>query len=113
MAVLGGAFSQAKGAFSNWWSNLIVSPEPGLVKETEVEEIASEPEEHSISVCENARAANPSVPLPNNISKVGVSSNSSKLVDPHESPISSIKVESHIDVESRNSHHEPGQIHTV
>ncbi|XP_044263498.1 late secretory pathway protein AVL9 homolog [Tribolium madens] len=25
---VGGAFSQAKGVFSNWWSNLLVSPEP-------------------------------------------------------------------------------------
>lgn len=25
---LGGAISQAKGAFSSWWSNLLVSPEP-------------------------------------------------------------------------------------
>lgn len=24
----GGAISQAKGAFSNWWSNLLVSPDP-------------------------------------------------------------------------------------
>ncbi|KAI4461492.1 late secretory pathway protein avl9-related [Holotrichia oblita] len=25
---VGGAFSQAKGVFSNWWSNLLVSPDP-------------------------------------------------------------------------------------
>lgn len=25
----GGAISQAKGAFSSWWSNLLVSPETG------------------------------------------------------------------------------------
>lgn len=25
---VGGAISQAKGAFSSWWSNLMVSPEP-------------------------------------------------------------------------------------
>ena len=25
---VGGAISQAKGVFSNWWSNLLVSPEP-------------------------------------------------------------------------------------
>lgn len=28
LVVIGGAISQAKGAFSNWWSNLLVSPEP-------------------------------------------------------------------------------------
>lgn len=32
---VGGAISQAKGAFSSWWSNLLVSPEPVLSKETE------------------------------------------------------------------------------
>lgn len=28
MFKIGGAISQAKGAFSSWWSNLLVSPEP-------------------------------------------------------------------------------------
>lgn len=27
--ILGGAFSQAKGAFSSWWSNFMVNPEQG------------------------------------------------------------------------------------
>ncbi|KAH1017839.1 late secretory pathway protein AVL9 homolog [Dendroctonus ponderosae] len=109
---VGGALSQAKGAFSSWWSNLIVSPEPGLAKETGVEEIAAEPEEQSIAACENATAI-PSVPLPNNISKADVPSNTSELVEPHEPQISSIKVGSLIDVQSQTSRHQPGEIHTV
>ncbi|XP_050304627.1 late secretory pathway protein AVL9 homolog [Anthonomus grandis grandis] len=42
---VGGAISQAKGAFSSWWNNLLVSPEPGLTKENNEEEIvqAEEP----------------------------------------------------------------------
>lgn len=40
--LLGGAISQAKGAFSNWWSNLLVSPEPVQKGVEAVQEIDTE-----------------------------------------------------------------------
>lgn len=44
---VGGAISQAKGALSSWWSNLLVSPEPGLEKPSDPNEILTAEEAQS------------------------------------------------------------------
>lgn len=45
--MLGGAISQAKGAFSNWWSHLLVSPEPIQKGVEAVQENNSEDDSHA------------------------------------------------------------------
>lgn len=51
----GGALSQAKGAFSNWWSNLLVSPDPiqkGIDVINETDEGVSD---SSVNAMDNSR----------------------------------------------------------
>ena len=58
--ILGGALSQAKGVFSNWWNNIVVSPEPGLTKQAETDEIYSTEEAHNSST--ESRQTEESIP---------------------------------------------------
>lgn len=96
---VGGAISQAKGAFSNWWNNLVISPEPGLGKEVTSEGVAfaEEPKlcnEDLLDSCKVAATTNPEVL---NSIKTSIQVSSPELKTKNESL----------------GTHQSGQVHTV
>lgn len=98
MRFSGGAISQAKGAFSNWWNNLIISPEPGLGKEVTSEGVAfaEEPKlcnEDLLDSCKVVATTNPEVL---NSIKENIKVSSPELV-----------------AKESLGTHQPGQVHTV
>ncbi|XP_076266193.1 late secretory pathway protein AVL9 homolog isoform X1 [Rhynchophorus ferrugineus] len=102
---VGGAISQAKGAFSSWWSNLLVSPETGITKAAEdvsvdvPSQIANVKEDGQGSEVLNDKC---------DVSKevIGSVENNAKFP-------SSEKVKSESDSECLTKMHQPGQVHTV
>lgn len=103
---IGGAISHAKGAFSSWWSNLLVSPDPiskGIeaVGESEPNSQTSEKDEDT---CKNQKYN-----IPNNTNNDNVASskfsNNIDFANTDEASDSKIKSE----VKSHCS----GEIHTV
>nr|XP_008192776.1 PREDICTED: late secretory pathway protein AVL9 homolog isoform X1 [Tribolium castaneum] len=86
---VGGALSQAKGVFSNWWSNLLVSPEP-VQKALEAFPDNSMQVENSMENEED---------IPKNISNGNIEKNSF--------------AEDGSECSLPNNIHQPGEVHTV
>lgn len=98
MVFIGGAFSQAKGAFSNWWSNFMVSPEQGQ----KMPETATEAQATA------AETTEPSPDIPKIVNYNGI--------DNHETEIATCngdKLEVSSEEASPESPHQPGEVHTV
>nr|XP_023015382.1 late secretory pathway protein AVL9 homolog isoform X1 [Leptinotarsa decemlineata] len=93
---VGGALNQAKGAFSNWWSNFMVGPEQGQkIPDSQAEEICSNDSTDSL------------VNIPKSISKDkpnGKIENALVL----NKEICKVNGELHMD-----NDHQPGTVHTV
>lgn len=97
---IGGAFSQAKGAFSNWWNNFLVNPEQGQkVPETATEAQAASTETIDISS-----------DIPKTVTTNCIDSNHKLKGDTCDVDKSEISSE---DSPSPGSEHQPGEIHTV
>lgn len=94
---LGGAFSQAKGAFSNWWSNFMVSPEQGQkMPETATEVQAT-----------TAETTEPLQDIPKIVNSNGIGNHET------EDTCHGDKLEVlHEEICPENSH-QPGEVHTV
>lgn len=87
---VGGAISQAKGVFSNWWTNLLVSPEPiqkalEALPDCDIEETTAE-----ATIEEN---------IPNEIISKNLSNGNLETIDIEDALPDII--------------HQPGEVHTV
>ncbi|CAG9760844.1 unnamed protein product [Ceutorhynchus assimilis] len=110
---VGGAISQAKGAFSSWWNNLLVSPDPLMMKEPEAvgisyaEELQQCTDEPNINCSLAEEVIESLAPVTN----IETSENNHMNIDGTESSISNGKSDN--DDESQKKRYRPGEIHTV
>lgn len=103
----GGAISQAKGAFSSWWNNLLISPEPGM-KQPEAEEIPYAEDLTFTDAIDNSSTIGVEINhtnIPNSIKDNGVT-DSDKVSRDEQISCGDKTVESHVK-------HQPGEVHTV
>jgi hypothetical protein len=89
---VGGAFSQAKGVFSNWWSNLLVSPEP-------VQKALEAFPDNGMQIEESPNEQNIPKSINKNLSNGNIDKSSFKEGGP--------------ECSLPNNIHQPGEVHTV